>query len=383
MQEFYELAQVEQWINSQDKQAAAFRGLDLSVLENKMLGLCQYQHCLFLSCQLSLKLAGHITLNQGLVINDTEQYKFDTHRATLYSRDELYGDIDVDDPSAFKNSPDYQIYEQYLKFNEDHAFSIHVSLYRRLHDHSITDLLKEEIKGEKVVAMMGGHSIERADEDYAKVAKLSRKLSREGFLMVSGGGPGAMEATHLGAYFADYNEADLDDAINIIKQRPDPQKHEYQDRTWLNQAYRVLNKYPPKADSKYKSIGVPTWLYGHEPSAPFASHIAKYFANSVREDGLLEIAQYGVIFARGSAGTTQEIFQDACQNHYETFGGVSPMILMGVDFWTKERPVWDFLQAVSHNKKYGELVTLTDDSSEIIKQLKAYDPVKYQKSTKS
>ncbi len=78
---------------------------------------------------------------------------------------------------------------------------------------------------------------------------------------------------------------------------------------------KIIDKYPLTANDyeKCKSIGIPTWLYGHEPPAPFATHIAKYFANSVREDGLLTIAKHGVIFAPGSAGTTQEIFQDATQ----------------------------------------------------------------------
>jgi predicted Rossmann-fold nucleotide-binding protein len=61
---------------------------------------------------------------------------------------------------------------------------------------------------------------------------------------------------------------------------------------------------------------------------PFATHIAKYFANSVREEGLLAIAKGGVIFTPGSAGTMQEIFQDLAQNHYQSFGVSSPMVFM-------------------------------------------------------
>ena len=30
-------------------------------------------------------------------------------------------------------------------------------------------------------------------------------------------------------------------------------------------------------------LGIPTWLYGHEPTTPFARVIAKYFQNSIRE----------------------------------------------------------------------------------------------------
>ena len=125
------------------------------------------------------------------------------------------------------------------------------------------------------------------------------------------------------------------------------------------------------------SVGIPTWLYGHEPPAPFATHFAKYFANSVREDGLLTIAEHGVIFAPGGAGTTQEIFQDATQNHYGTVGVISPMILYGTRHWTQKRPVWPLLQHVASGRKYGELLALTDDTDEIVRRIRAYDPSAY------
>ena len=35
--------------------------------------------------------------------------------------------------------------------------------------------------------------------------------------------------------------------------------------------------------------------------------MAKYFSNSLREDGLLAIATHGVVYAPGSAGTTQDV----------------------------------------------------------------------------
>ena len=46
-----------------------------------------------------------------------------------------------------------------------------------------------------------------------------------------------------------------------------------------------------------ESLGVPTWVYVDEPTGGFATHIAKYFTNSIREDGLLAIARSGVVYA--------------------------------------------------------------------------------------
>ena len=64
-----------------------------------------------------------------------------------------------------------------------------------------------------------------------------------------------------------------------------------------------------------------------EPISLFASHIAKYFSNSIREDGLLAVATAGIVFAPGGAGTMQEIFQDGAQNAYRVFGR-SPMAFL-------------------------------------------------------
>ena len=76
------------------------------------------------------------------------------------------------------------------------------------------------------------------------------------------------------------------------------------------------------------SLSIPTWFYGHEPSNPFATHIAKYFSNSEREDGLLAVATAGIVFVPGGPGTLQEVFQDAAQNAYETYGRSSPMVFL-------------------------------------------------------
>ena len=42
------------------------------------------------------------------------------------------------------------------------------------------------------------------------------------------------------------------------------------------------------------------------------------------------IAKGGVIYSPGSAGTMQEIFQYAAQNHYRAFGYESPMVFLDI-----------------------------------------------------
>ena len=112
------------------------------------------------------------------------------------------------------------------------------------------------------------------------------------------------------------------------------------------------------------SLGVPTRLYGHEPATPFATHIAKYFDNSTREDNIITIAKGGIVYSPGSAGTMQEIFQDAVQNHYLSFGYASPMIFLNKEFWTEDMPVYRLMQHLIDKGKYNNLLLSITDSIE-------------------
>ena len=98
------------------------------------------------------------------------------------------------------------------------------------------------------------------------------------------------------------------------------------------------------------NLAIPTWFYGHEPSNVFATQIAKYFSNSIREDTLLAICIWGVIFAPGSAGTLQEIFMDASQNHYGTFGYYSPMVFIGSDHYQHDSLIFPTLKRLARGR---------------------------------
>ncbi|NOZ33687.1 MAG: hypothetical protein GXO80_00120 [Chlorobi bacterium] len=251
----------------------------------------------------------------------------------LYDKNDLYGEYELGKPETYELTFDKIVYKHFIETGKE-TDSIKETLARRLHDHSITDALYDFLSKydeKKVVAIMGGHSLARNTEDYKMVVELSKELTENGYLMTSGGGPGAMEATHVGAWFAGRNSDDLKNAFDILDTAP-----VYKDKLWMDTAIQIIDKFPN--NNKYESLGIPTWLYGHEPPTPFATKIAKYFANSVREDGLLTIAKGGIIFSPGSAGTIQEIFQEITQNHYLSFGYASPMIFMNKKFWTEETP---------------------------------------------
>ena len=171
-----------------------------------------------------------------------------------------------------------------------------------------------------------------------------------------------MEATHMGAWMAGRTMEEVDEAIQIVQPSPT-----FKDEGWITTALEVMRRFPQQ---QYRSLGIPTWLYGHEPSTPFATDIAKFFDNSIREDTILTIAYGGIIYTPGSAGTMQEVFQEAVQNHYLSFELSSPMIFLGTRFWTEEMPVYPFLQQLITMGKYKNLLlSITDSDEQVIQTL--------------
>ena len=314
-----------------------------------------YRECLFLSCRLPMGLKRQ-SRDCLFLPNMGEEFGFPNH---LYSPEELYEGFDPEHPESYEKCYDGRVYRHFLKKGK-YATDIKETLARTLHDHSISDCLQDFLSRfdeHKLVGVMGGHQLSRLDQAYYQVVIFSKRLAEAGFLMISGGGPGAMEATHLGAWMAGRSEEELQEALSILSVAP-----LYTDRLWLSTAWKVHNRFP---NLGYESLGVPTWLYGHEPSTPLATHIAKYFDNSIREDGILTISKGGIIFTPGSAGTLQEVFQEAVQNHYLTFGYASPMIFMGKQFWTEEVPVWPLIMNLVEKGRYKNLILcLTDDAGE-------------------
>ena len=283
-------------------------------------------------------------------------------RRTLYNAAELYEGYKTDQhPGNYSSCYDGRVYQYYL-YTGKQGSSVEESLARSLHDHGIHAALHQFMEAHdprRCVGVMGGHALPRTDAIYRDIAFLSKRLTEEGFIMLTGGGPGAMEGAHLGAWMAGRTDSEMKDALSMLLTVPT-----FKDEGWLETAFDVIRKYP---QTRYESLGIPTWLYGHEPSTPMATHIAKFFDNSIREDNILTLAYGGLIYTPGSAGTMQEIFQEAVQNHYLSFGFASPMVFLGKHFWTHEMPVFPLLQQLMEAGKYKNLLlTLTDDIDEVI-----------------
>ena len=380
----------------------AFQDIDFRDLECN--AGCRFKHCLFMGCRFTKEMKALID-GTNLVFSHID-VPFNAFRNTLYTADTLYEGYELGNPDSYKNCFDNKVYQHYLRMGKT-ATDVKETLARTLHDRAISDCVHELLSHydeRKIIGIMGGHGLLRTDPMYRKIVCISKQLTERGYLMVSGGGPGAMEATHLGAFLAGRTEEDVDEALNILSTAPS-----YKDREWLDTAMRVIDSFRSEGVQEYRSVdgltpnpspkgegsgynpssltshpssqsasprggregavslGIPTWLYGHEPATPFATHIAKYFENAIREDSILTIAKGGIIYSPGSAGTMQEIFQDAVQNHYLSFGYASPMIFLGTDYWTKEMPVYPLLQQLSATGKYKNLIlSIGDEVEEIV-----------------
>ena len=292
---------------------------------------------------------------------------FDIYPTSLYTTGTLYEGYVRNKPETYEQCFDQQVYDHYIRKGKRCNESGEL-MARALHDQAITIAMYDFLSryDEKcVVGIMGGHGLLRTSEEYKQVVFLSKILTELGSLMVSGGGPGAMEAANLGAWMAGFTVEETLEAIEMISVAPS-----FKDEGWLDTAFSVREKY---FQSRYESLGIPTWLYGHEPANVFATQIAKYFTNSIREDEILTIAMGGIIYTPGSAGTMQEVFQDAVQNHYLSFGYSSPMIFMNSEFWTKEMPIFKLFEYLIDEGKYKNLILLLSDSiEEIVKKLMAF-----------
>ncbi len=328
----------------------------------------QCDNTVFLGCEFPTSMAPCELYDRGAIVFPAlDHLPYKPYRGSLYTRDELMQGWSPEDDQ----SKDLEIYNHFSELGRNNP-SVMEALAMRLHDHAIDDALSDLLEGridndgkKKVVGIMGGHSTPRTDPYYEKVALIAQQLTRAGYFIATGGGPGMMEAGNLGAYFAQYSQEELLSAIDKLKTAPT-----YKDKGFNDVALEVINDFPAGSST----LAIPTWFYGHEPSNLFSQHIAKYFSNSLREDGLLAISVHGVIFAPGSAGTTQEVFMDGTQNHYLTFEKVSPMVFLGEDHFSTKTLVYDCLKRQSAGKKYDDYIYLSDEVHKVCEFIESHPP---------
>ncbi|MEW2265819.1 LOG family protein [Streptomyces sp. NPDC047853] len=311
----------------------------------------------FLGCAMDPGAAARVRAAGALVFPPIPGLPFDPYRARVYSPEELYARLD----EGYGATPDALAYDWFQQTRSDG--DVFASMLRAIHDDAVTDAVDELLADARVVGVMGGHAMARGTRPYAGAARLGRELTRAGFTVATGGGPGAMEAANLGAYAAPFADGMLDDALLLLAKVA---SFTPSITDWARSAFEIRDRWPGGG----ASVGIPTWFYGHEPPNAFAAHIAKYFANATREDGLLARSNAGVVFLPGAAGTVQEIFDNATPNYYESRGEPTPMVLVDRAHWTERLPAWPLLTSLASGRRMESRIALVDRIEEAPEALK-------------
>jgi predicted Rossmann-fold nucleotide-binding protein len=329
------------------------QGLDLTGHEEALLSL-DPQGALFLGCTLGPDTAERLRRGGAMVFPELPDVPFDPWRPDLYTPAELYDGL----AGGYENTLDARVYAWSRAGDGTRGrASLKDLLAQGLHDGSIDDALEELTRDRHIVGVMGGHAVRRDSPEYAAAALLAHDLAASGLTVATGGGPGAREAANLGALLADHPVSTLQQVLAEIAAVP-----AYTETTeWAQVAFDSVRGLAPSG----RSLGIPTWHYGHEPPNPFASAVAKYFRNAIREDILLQICRGGIVFLPGAAGTVQEIFQSACTNYYAAEEDVAPMVFLGTEHWTRTLPVWPLVTALAEGRPLARRIHLLDDPSQV------------------
>jgi predicted Rossmann-fold nucleotide-binding protein len=342
---------------------AVVQGVDLGDVDVDWAATDVHGAC-FVGCRIpDPAVAMELQRNGGTVIPELEEgLPFRLYPPRLYSYEELVGaGIDAAVASYFERSrsrtgspdPDRPI----------------EAIAQRLHDTAMTDAIWELVlpadgPRRRMVGVMGGHACRRDDSAYWSVVELAHDLTAAGFTIATGGGPGIMEAGNLGAYLTRAGDRGaVGRAREQLERAPTIFDPDYGDR-----AEAVYREHADRPGGV--SLAIPTWMYGEEPVGRFASHIAKYFANSIREDGLLRVADSGIVFAAGGAGTVQEIFQDLAINTYADPDDRAPMVFLGREQFGAGG-IHDLVvrMAASADPPFEHLIAITDDPAEAVDRI--------------
>jgi predicted Rossmann-fold nucleotide-binding protein len=341
-----------------DLRGAVLTGLDLRGEELRG----PLDGALFLGCVLSPALQRKAEAAGALTFPVIPEVPYDVYRTRLYSPGELFDGFDPANPASYTDTLDARVYRHSRRLGK-HPDPLH-ALAERLHDHAITEALDEVLTG-KPVAVMGGHALARDSAGYRAAVDLGVALGKSGLTVLTGGGPGAMEAVPLGVRLAD--GGDVADVLARVATAPGFGGDDESIGRWLAAFPTDL-----PTGAVPRTIGIPTWFYGHEPPNPACELHAKYFANSVREEGLLTVATGGIVYTPGKAGTVQEVFQDFCQNYYGSVGPAAPMVFLGKDFWLDEVPAAPLVQHLARGREAEQWILVTDDVDEALALLQRY-----------
>ncbi|WKU03086.1 LOG family protein [Micromonospora sp. HUAS LYJ1] len=338
---------------------------------------------LFVGCRFAGREVGADLVRRGAnVVPPFSGLPYPTQPAHLYTPTDLAEGFAT---AGFAGMYDTRVYEHF-RAHGGALPDVKEALGQRLHDHGVDNALADATRTwlgthgpQSVVGVMGGHAVPRGSVPYRMAAVLGWELARADRLVVTGGGPGVMEAANLGAFLSAWPAQELNTAIDLLAVAPDFTDHDRYTAAALAVRDRYAATVPqqrgPGLDWACSGgLAIPTWLYGHEPANLFAGRIAKYFSNAIREDTILRLARGGIVFAPGRAGTVQEVFQAATKTYYGTDGASGAYVFLDRAYWTRELPIESLLRPLFAGSPFGDLsgsIHLTDDVREAVRVLTA------------
>jgi len=326
------------------------QSLDLSGRSDQLLA-SDVAHAVFLGCTFGPGVEPRLEAGGALVFPSLPNLPFNPYRSGLYTADELYAGLE----RGHRYTLDARVYRWWRHVGQHRSLTSELAM--TLHDHAITEAL-DDLVLTGAVGVMGGHQLVRGLAGYSDAAGLGRALAATGRTVLSGGGPGAMEAVNLGAALVG-PPSDLVTALQMLAERP---RFADDVASWVVTGLAVRARF----DLSGRSFGIPTWLYGHEPPNVFSAGIAKLFSNAIREDVLLRHASGGLVCLPGAAGTVQEVFQAVTPRFYAADDQpVPPLVLVGVDYWTRVQPAWPLLANLAQGRPMAAAIHLVDAVTDV------------------